>query len=158
MDTIMVNRLGRIVTYWVKSWDLGNKTWRCFWMKPARPCGRPRANIQLLMMSLASDSRVCSLLLNAGRLPPNIFPDIQKWTFFLIPSPIITPTEALQYLWIIWISQEFYEMCKTKLNPDGILVTQAAGFGLDSSNLWWSNFELGNFSQNWRIYPLAKQT
>lgn len=132
----MVNRLGRIVTYWVKSWDLGNKTWRCFWMKPARPCGRPRANIQLLMMSLASDSRVCSLLLNAGRLPPNIFPDIQKWTFFLIPSPIITPTEALQYLWIIWISQEFYEMCKTKLNPDGILVTQAAGFGLDSSNLW----------------------
>lgn len=82
----MVNRLGRIVTYWVKSWDLGNKTWRCFWMKPARPCGRPRANIQLLMMSLASDSRVCSLLLNAGRLPPNIFPDIQKWTFFF-PFP-----------------------------------------------------------------------
>lgn len=35
------------------------------------------------------------------------------------------------------LTQEFYEMCKTKLNPGGILVTQAEGEGLRHG--WWSD-------------------
>ena len=65
-----------------------------------------------------------------------------------------SPSVSLDHL-----DQEFYEMCKTKLNPDGILVTQAAsGWASSSSSLdsvqpLVIQFnELGNFSQNWRIY------
>lgn len=45
--------------------------------------------------------------------------------FFKNPFPY-PPTEA-QFVSLDHLDQEFYEMCKTKLNPDGILVTQAAG-------------------------------